>query len=121
MQFPTCRPYSLLFGLALLIFAVAAACSTPPPPPTATPVPSVTTAPTATELPTATPAPTATELPTATPVPTATELPTATVVPPSPTAAALYKGLPQGFTAAGAPTLGLADADLELIDYSDFL
>jgi hypothetical protein len=80
-----------------------------------------TTAPTATTAASATVAPTATDVPTATPAPTATDVPTATTVPPSPTTAALYKGLPQGFTAAGAPTLGSADADLELIDYSDFL
>jgi hypothetical protein len=42
-------------------------------------------------------------------------IPTATEV------VSTYDGMPQGFTEAGAPALGAADADVEMIDYSDFL
>jgi len=47
---------------------------------------------------------------------------TATVVLPTATeVVSTYDGMPQGFTEAGAPALGAAAADVEMIDYSDFL
>jgi hypothetical protein len=58
-----------------------------------------------------------TGVPEATPVPP-TELP---VVEAAAAQAALYQGIPHGYTAEGFPYLGDANAAVTLTDYSDFL
>ncbi len=89
-----------------IVEATATIASVPTNAPTNTVIPVTDTAMPATD--TAMPATATVDTPTDVP-PTATEV------------VSTYDGMPQGFTEAGAPALGNADADVEMIDYSDFL